>query len=70
LLDELRATRPEVEIETIEVLKHPRRALRDGVLMIPALIVGEHRWYHAPPLSELLAALGPAPSAKAVAKKS
>jgi len=50
LLDKLRAARPEVEIETIEVLQHPRRALRDGVFMIPALIVGERRWYHAPPL--------------------
>jgi len=47
LLDKLRAARPEVEIETIEVLQHPRRALRDtcacaqcrcGVFMIPALI--------------------------------
>jgi hypothetical protein len=37
LLDKLRAARPEVEIETIEVLQHPRRALRDGVFMIPAL---------------------------------
>jgi len=57
LLDKLRAARPAVEIETIEVLQHPRRALRDGVYMIPALIVGERRWYHAPPLHELLAAL-------------
>jgi len=57
LLDKLQAARPAVEIETIEVLQHPRRALRDGVFMIPALIVGERRWYHAPPLYELLAAL-------------
>jgi hypothetical protein len=57
LLDKLRAARPEVEIETIEVLEHPVRALRDGVFMIPALIVGDRRWYHAPPLDELLAAL-------------
>ena len=66
LLDKLRAARPEVELETIKVLQHPRRALRDtcacaqcrcGVFMIPALIVGKHRWYHAPPLHEILAAL-------------
>jgi hypothetical protein len=57
LLDKLRAARPEVEIENIEVLQHPVRALRDGVLMIPALIVGDRKWYHAPPLDELLAAL-------------
>jgi len=56
LLDKLQAARPEVEIET-KVLQHPRRALRDGVFMIPALIVGQHRWYHAPPLHEILAAL-------------
>jgi hypothetical protein len=63
LLDKLKATRPEAEIETIEVLQHPARALRDRVFMIPALIVGDLRWYHAPPLSELLAALDSTASA-------
>jgi hypothetical protein len=63
LLDKLKVVRPEAEIETIEVLQHPARALHDGVFMIPALIVGEFRWYHAPPLSELLAALDSVASA-------
>jgi hypothetical protein len=60
-MDKVRAARPEAEIETIEVLQHPVRALRDGVHMIPALIVGDRKWYHAPPLDELLAALDAAP---------
>jgi hypothetical protein len=57
LLDRVRAARPSVEIETIEVLAHPARAVRDRVLMIPAIIVGGRRWYHAPALGELMAAL-------------
>jgi hypothetical protein len=57
LLDRVRAARPSVEIETIEVLAHPARAVRERIFMIPALIVGGRRWYHAPPETELLAAL-------------
>jgi hypothetical protein len=53
----LKATQPEVEIEVVEVLTNPMRALRDKVMMIPVIIIGETRWYHAPPLSELLSAL-------------
>ncbi|MCC7207617.1 MAG: hypothetical protein IT323_09930 [Anaerolineae bacterium] len=56
-LAELRAAQPGVEIEVIEVLTNPARAVRDGVWMIPALIVGERRWYHAPPLADLEAAV-------------
>jgi hypothetical protein len=50
----------------MEILQHPSRTLRDmcacaqcrcGVFMIPALIVGECRWYHAPSLHKLVAAL-------------
>lgn len=51
--------RPGVEIETVEILEHPRRAWRERVLMIPLIVVGDRRWYHAPPLEEILAALGP-----------
>ena len=56
-LSELRTAQPEVEIETIEILTHAARALHDGVWMIPAIIIGDRRWYHAPSLSELEAAL-------------
>jgi 2-hydroxychromene-2-carboxylate isomerase len=56
-LSELQASQPEVEIETIEILTDPVRALRDGIWMIPAIIIGDQRWYHAPSLAELEAAL-------------
>jgi len=56
-MDQLRAARPEVEIETIEVLTHPVRAIKDRVLMVPTIVVGSRRWYHAPALTELLQAL-------------
>lgn len=49
--------RPGVEIETIEVLEHPRRALHDRVMMLPLIMIEGRRWYQAPPLSEILAAL-------------
>ncbi len=56
-LSELRTVQPEIEIETIEILTNPRRTLRDGVWMIPVIIIGDRRWYYAPSLSELGAAL-------------
>ncbi len=56
-LSELRAAQPQVEIETVEILTNPARVLQEGIWMIPAIIIGRHRWYHAPPLSELDAAL-------------
>lgn len=56
-LSELRTAQPELEIETIDILTNPARALHDGVWMIPAIIIGDRRWYHAPSLSELNAAL-------------
>ena len=62
LLARVRREHPEIEIEEIEVLTHLSRALRDGVLMLPTLIVGERRFHHAPPIDKLLAALKPAPA--------
>ncbi len=56
-MDQLRATRPEVEIETIEVLTHPLSAIKNNVLMVPTIIIGNRRWHHAPALNELLQAL-------------
>jgi hypothetical protein len=53
----VRVARPGVEIETIEILEHPRRALRERVRMIPLILIEGRRWYHAPPLEEILAAL-------------
>ena len=62
LLARVRREHPEIEIEEIEVLTNLPRALRDGVLMLPTLIVGEQRFHHAPPIDELLAALKTAPA--------
>jgi len=56
-MSELRAAQPEVEVETVDVLANPLRAIRDKVMMIPVIIIGQRRWYHAPPLTELEAAL-------------
>jgi hypothetical protein len=52
-LAELRASQPEVEIETIEALKNPVRAIYDRVMVIPAIIIGNKRWYDVPSLAEL-----------------
>ncbi len=56
-LSELQTVQPEVEIETIEILTDPARVLRDGIWMIPAIIIGNQRWYHAPSIDDLKAAL-------------
>lgn len=57
LLNQLRDARPGVEIETIEVLKAPGRALREGIFMIPELVVEDQKWFQPPPLLELIEAL-------------
>jgi hypothetical protein len=53
----VRVARPGVEIETIEILEHPRRALHDRVMMIPLIVINDKRWYHAPPVKEILSVL-------------
>jgi glutaredoxin len=57
LVARLRREHPEIEIEEIEVLTNLPRALREGVAMLPTLIVGNQRFHHAPPLDQLWAAL-------------
>ncbi len=57
LLARMRREHPEIEIEEVEVLTNLARAKRDGVMMLPTLIVGAQRYHHAPRLEELLAAL-------------
>jgi 2-hydroxychromene-2-carboxylate isomerase len=44
-------------VDTIEVLAHPAKALKAGIFMIPALIIGDKRWFNPPSLEELLSAL-------------
>jgi hypothetical protein len=58
LIARVRREHPEIEIEEIEVLANLARALHDGVMMLPTLIVGEKRYRHAPPFDELLSAVG------------
>jgi hypothetical protein len=58
LIARVRREHPEIEIEEIEVLANLARALHDGVMMLPTLIVGEKRYHHAPPFDELLSAVG------------
>ena len=58
LIARLRREHPKIEIEEIEVLTHLSRALNDGVMMLPTLIVGDQRYHHAPPFDELLSAIG------------
>ncbi len=58
LLARVRREHPEIEIEEIEVLTNLARAKRDGVMMLPTLIVGAQRYHHAPHMEELLSALG------------
>jgi hypothetical protein len=60
-LQAVRAARPGVEIETIEVLAHPARVLRERVLMIPLVEIGDKRWHQAPSLETVLAALDAEP---------
>ena len=36
-LTELAEDFPDIEVERIDVLAHPRKALGDGIMMIPAL---------------------------------
>jgi len=59
LIARLRREHPEIEIEEVEVLTNLPRALRDGVLMLPTLMVGKKRFHHAPSLDELLKAFEP-----------
>ncbi len=62
LIARVRREHPEIEIEEIEVLTNPPRALRDGVAMLPTLIVGDQRFHHAPTLEQLQTALNPIPA--------
>ncbi len=62
LIARVRREHPEIEIEEIEVLTNLPRALRDGVMMLPTLIVGAQRFYHAPPIEQLLTAFEPSPA--------
>ena len=57
LLSQVREARPGVEVETIEVLNHPGRAIKTGIWMIPALVIGEIRFLRIPTLSEVLEAI-------------
>lgn len=57
LMARVRREHPEIEIQEIEVLTHLSRALQENVHTLPTLIAGAQRFYHAPRMEELLAAL-------------
>jgi hypothetical protein len=40
-LQQLLAAYPDIELECVDILVSPRRALRDGIRMIPAIKAGE-----------------------------
>lgn len=40
-LDDLVERHPEIEVETVEILAHPRRTFGAGVRQIPALRIGD-----------------------------
>ena len=61
-MDRVREARPEVEIETIEIMRHSRRTRRAGIMMIPTIEMGGKRWHYVPPLEELLGALDGEPA--------
>ncbi len=42
-LDELLADRDDVQLEEVEILRNPLRALKDGVKFIPTLKSGEEQ---------------------------
>ncbi len=44
---------PEVRIEVVEVVAHPKRAKDAGVRHVPTLVIGAHRLEKAVPLAEL-----------------
>ncbi len=62
LIARVRRDHPEIEIEEIEVLTNLPRALRDGVMMLPTLIVGAQRFHHAPSIDQLLTVVEPSPA--------
>jgi hypothetical protein len=57
LLAEVRAARPGVEIEKVEILEHPRRVLRERVMTIPLIEINGRRWVHPPSVAEICAAV-------------
>jgi len=55
MLKQFRERYPDVEIEEIEVLKHPKRAREARIGGIPTLIIGPHRLTRAVPVEQLAA---------------
>ena len=57
LMARLRREHPEIEIEQVEVLTNFSRAMHENVHSLPTLVAGAQRFYSAPRIEELLAAL-------------
>jgi len=57
LIKQLKREHPHIPVEEIEIITHMSRAKKEGVNHVPTIIVGEKRFYTAPTMSELLAAV-------------
>jgi len=57
LIKQLKKEHPEIEVEEIEILTHMSRARQDDVHHVPTLIAGDKRFFNAPAMDDLLAAL-------------
>ena len=57
LLKQLKREHPEIQVEEIEIITHMSRAKRDDVHHVPTVIAGDQRFFTAPTMDELLAAL-------------
>ena len=53
----MREARPEVEVETVEILSQPGRVMQAGIWMIPALVIGEKRFLRIPTLQQIMEAI-------------
>lgn len=62
VVSQVREARPEVEVETVEILNQPGRMIKAGIWMIPALVIGEIRFLRIPTLSEVLEAIDRGPT--------
>ncbi len=60
LLKQVKKDYPQIEVEEIEIITHMARARQDDVHHVPTIIAGNKRFYKAPSMNELLAALQPA----------
>ncbi len=62
LIKQLKREHPEIQVEEIEIITHMSQAKKDGVHHVPTIIAGDKRFFTAPGMDELLAALQAEPA--------